>query len=140
MSTLEHAGPDAGTWKELSIGFDEAVSRLPEVLQREGFGIVTQMDVRETFKNKLGIDFRRYRIFGACSPSFAHQALTHTPQIGVLLPCNVVIYEQDDGGCMMGVIDPMQTVGKSQSAGQLGELAATVGEKLTRVLQSIDAK
>jgi uncharacterized protein (DUF302 family) len=126
-----------GTWKKLEIGFDDAVARLPEVLQAEGFGVVTQIDLQQTFKAKLGIDFRRYRIFGACNPSFALQALVADPHVGLLLPCNVVLYERDDKATVLGVIDPMQQLGASD--GHLGDLAKTIGERLERVATALAA-
>lgn len=125
-----------GTWKQLKIGFDAAVARLPEVLQAEGFGVITQIDLQQTFKAKLGIDFRRYRIFGACNPSFALEALVADPHVGLLLPCNVVLYERDDKAAVLGVIDPLQQLGASD--GHLGELAKTIGERLERVAEMLD--
>jgi uncharacterized protein (DUF302 family) len=121
-------------WTELSIGFDEAVTRLPDALKKEGFGVITQIDMKETFKAKLGVDFRRYRIFGACNPSFALTALTKDPHVGVLLPCNVVLYETDSGKAAVGAIDPMQTLAASTEGAGLSELARDVGVRLERVL------
>ena len=126
-----------GSWKQLKIGFDDAAARLPEVLQAEGFGVITQIDLQQTFKAKLGIDFRRYRIFGACNPSFALQALLADPHVGLLLPCNVVLYERDDKAAVLGVIDPVQQLGASD--GHLGEIAKTIGERLDRVAKNLDA-
>ena len=128
MST-EIAG--RGTWTELKIGFDAALARLPEALQTEGFGVITQIDLQQTFKAKLGIDFRRYRIFGACNPSFALEALVADPHVGLLLPCNIVIYERDDKVAVLGVIDPMRQLGASD--GHLGNLAKTITARLERV-------
>src|SRR5689334_11774272 len=115
-----------GHWKDLSISYEEALLRLPDALKKEGFGIITQIDIQETFKAKLNIDFRRYRIFGACNPSFAHTALENDPRVGVLLPCNVVLYEKDDGKAVVGAIDPMQTLGGSGEGGVLADLARDV--------------
>lgn len=95
---MPHATDSAhGHWHDLKNSYDEALARLPDALKQEGFGIITQVDIQEVFKTKLGIDFRRYRIFGACNPSLAHRALQSDPRVGVLLPCNVVLYEKDDG-------------------------------------------
>jgi len=137
MATQDDLGH--GRWKDLSIGFEEALARLPEALKKEGFGIITQIDIQETFKAKLGADFRRYRIFGACNPSFAHAALQKDPRVGVLLPCNVVLYEKDDGKAVVGAVDPMQTLGASGDAGGLADLARDVGERLERVLAGLPA-
>ncbi len=126
-----------GSWKDLSISFDEAVSRLPEALKREGFGVITQIDMQETFKAKLGVDFRRYRIFGACNPTLAHKVLQWDPRVGVLLPCNVVLFERDDGKAVVGAVDPMQTLGAGVDGGELADLARDVGARLERVLASL---
>ena len=128
-----------GHWKQLSIGYEEALARLPDALKKEGFGIITQIDMQETFKAKLGVDFRRYRIFGACNPSFAHAALLKDPRVGVLLPCNVVLYEKDDGKAVVGAVDPMQTLGASGEAGGLADVAREVGARLERVLADLPA-
>ena len=88
---------DPGTWKELHMSFDAAVEQLPGALQAEGFGVITQIDLQQSFKAKLAVDFRRYHIFGACNPALALEVVTNAPQFGVLLPCNVVVYERDDG-------------------------------------------
>jgi len=125
-----------GAWKRLKIGFDEAAARLPDALQGEGFGVITQIDLQQTFKAKLGIDFRRYRIFGACNPSFALQAVVADPHVGLFLPCNVVLYERDDKTAILGVIDPMQQLGASD--GHLADVAKAIGERLQRVARALD--
>lgn len=135
MATEKSRAP--GHWKELSLRYEDALARLPEMLKKEGFGIITQIDLQETFKAKLGVDFRRYRIFGACNPSFAHAALEKDLRVGVLLPCNVVLYEKPDGTAVVGAIDPMQTLGATASAGGLADLARDVGERLDRVLAEL---
>jgi uncharacterized protein (DUF302 family) len=129
--------PARGHWKALSISYEEAFSRLPEALKKEGFGIITQIDIQETFKAKLGVDFRRYRIFGACNPSFAHAALQKDPRVGVLLPCNVVLYEKHDGKAVVGAVDPMQTLGASGESDGLADVAREVGARLERVLADL---
>jgi len=124
----------AGNWKSLAIPYDEALARLPDALKKEGFGIITQIDMKETFKAKLGADFRRYRILGACNPTFAKQALEADPHLGVLLPCNVVLYEQDDGTAVVGSVNPMQTLGAHAETPALAALASEVGARLERAL------
>ena len=125
-----------GSWKDLSISYEEALSRLPEALKKEGFGIITQIDMQETFKAKLGVDFRRYRIFGACNPSLALAALQKDPHVGVLLPCNVVLYESDNGKAVVGTVDPMQTLGSGEGGGQT-DVARDVRARLERVLADL---
>ncbi len=126
-----------GTWRALRISFDAAIERLPPALQAEGFGVITQIDLQQTFKAKLGVDFRRYRIFGACSPAFALKAVEFDPRAGLLLPCNVVLFEGDDGIAVLGIIDPVQQLGAS--SGPLADLAREIGERLTRVAQHLDS-
>lgn len=128
-----------GHWKDLSISYEEALARLPEALKAEGFGIITQIDIQETFKAKLGVDFRRYRIFGACNPSFAHAALLSDPRVGLLLPCNVVLYEREDGKAVVGAVDPMQTLGAGGESSGLAAVAREVGVRLERVLSVLAA-
>ena len=130
---------ERGHWKELRIGFDEAVTRLPEALQAEGFGILTQIDVQQTLKAKLGVDFRRYRIFGACNPAFARQALETDLRVGVLLPCNVALYERDDRTAVLCMIDPIARLGASEDP-QLAGLARSVDERLQRVMNAFVAE
>ncbi len=131
------SGLARGNWKELPIGYEEALARLPDALKREGFGIITEIDLKETFKAKLGVEFRHYKIIGACNPSFAHTALLKDPRVGVLLPCNVVLYEKDDGKAVVGAVDPMQTLGAGAEGADLADLARDVGARLERVLAAL---
>jgi uncharacterized protein (DUF302 family) len=112
--------------------FDEVLEKIPEVLKTEGFGVLTRIDVTATMKAKLGIDFRRYQILGACNPTLAHEALTQDLAVGVLLPCNVTVYEADDRSVVVTAVDPVQTL-----AGQdprFREVATKVREKLQRAV------
>ena len=121
--------------KELQVGYDEALARVPEALKSEGFGILTEIDVAQTLKAKINVDFRRYKILGACNPPLAHAALTTMLEGGVMLPCNVVVYEGDDGKAVVLAIDPVQTVAAAQPA--LMKMATTVRDKLARVLEKL---
>jgi uncharacterized protein (DUF302 family) len=136
-NTESNEQANRGTWRPLRIGFDAATERLPQALQAEGFGVITQIDLQQTFKAKLGADFRRYRIFGACNPTFALKAVEVDPRAGLLLPCNVVIFERDDGIAVLGVIDPVQQL--NAPPGPLAELAHEIGARLTRVGQSLSS-
>jgi uncharacterized protein (DUF302 family) len=127
-----------GTWKELRVSFEVAVERLPQALQTEGFGLITQIDLQQTFQAKLGVGFRRYRIFGACNPEFALKAVETDPRAGLLLPCNVVLFERDDDRAMLGIIDPVQQLNAPD--GPLGELALELGKRLARFAQQLDAQ
>ncbi|HEY5377559.1 MAG TPA: DUF302 domain-containing protein [Polyangiaceae bacterium] len=126
-----------GNWRKLAIGYDEALARLPDALKAEGFGIITQIDIQETFKAKLGVDFRRYRIFGACNPNLAHAALQLDLRVGVLLPCNVALYEESGGQAVVGAVDPMQTLAGAAESAELAELARNVSTKLERALAQL---
>ena len=124
-----------GMHRVLDARYDEVLERLPAALGEEGFGVLSEIDVGQTLKKKLNVDFRRYRIFGACNPSFAHQALQMELDIGVLLPCNVVAYERDDGKTVVIAVDPLQSIGSfAEGDERLLGVARTVREKLTRVL------
>lgn len=125
-----------GIWRDLSRDWDEVNRRLPEALAREGFGVITKIDLQETFAAKLGVESRRYRIFGACNPKLAHEAIGRDPRVGVLLPCNVVLYERDDGRVVAGAIDPLESIGGAEG---FAEMAADVRARLERVLASLDA-
>jgi uncharacterized protein (DUF302 family) len=125
-----------GTWRALRVSFEVAAERLPQALQAEGFGIITQIDLQQTFKAKLGVDFRPYRIFGACNPTFALKAVETDPRAGLLLPCNVALFEQGDRTAMLGIIDPVQQLNAPE--GPLAEIAEEIGERLARVAQKLD--
>jgi uncharacterized protein (DUF302 family) len=126
-----------GMWRPLRVSFAAAAERLPQALQTEGFGIITQIDLQQTFKAKLGVDFRQYRIFGACNPTFALKAVETDPRAGLLLPCNVVLFERDDRTAVLGIIDPVQQLNAPD--GPLAEIAKEIGERLARVAQKLDA-
>ncbi len=124
-----------GIRKDLSISYDDAVARIPEALKTEGFGVLTEIDVAATLKAKLGVEFRRYKILGACNPTLAHEALGAMLEIGVMLPCNVVVYERDGGGATVIVVDPMQTMAAQDGA--LASIAVQVRSRLVRVLENL---
>lgn len=121
--------------RELTIGFDEALARIPDALKAEGFGVLTKIDVRETLRQKLGVEFQPYTILGACNPTLAHRALQAVLDVGVLLPCNIVVYERD-GRAIVNAIDPMQTIATRSEV--LRPIAEEVRIRLTRVLDNLN--
>jgi uncharacterized protein (DUF302 family) len=118
--------------KHTASTYEEVLQKVPDLLKAEGFGVLTQIDVKDTLKQKLGVDFRRYKILGACNPPLAHRALTAELEIGVMLPCNVIVYEGDDGKAVVVAVDPMQTVAAGNE--KLASIAGDVRERLSRVL------
>ena len=128
---------DIGIKRDLSLSYDEALDRLPKALGNEGFGVLTEIDVGAVLKKKLDLDFRKYKIFGACNPKLAYRALEHSLSIGVLLPCNVVVYENDGGAATVVAVDPMQTIA-SASGPHVEEIAGEVSSRLQRVLESLE--
>jgi len=126
-----------GLRKTLRATYDEALVRVPEALKSEGFGVLTEIDVQSTLKQKLGVDFRRYKILGACNPPFAHEALTAELEIGLMLPCNVVVYEGDDQQAVVLAIDPTTTMAGTGNP-KLVELAGKVRDKLARALSKLE--
>lgn len=126
-----------GLRKDTNATFDEALTRVPEALMSEGFGVLTEIDIQGTLKAKLGVEFRRFKILGACNPPFAHQALSADLEAGLLLPCNVVVYEGDDQRAVVLAVDPTKTVAAMGNP-ELTRLAGAVKEKLTRALARLD--
>lgn len=125
-----------GMEKTLSVSYEQALSGVPEALKAEGFGVLTEIDVQQTLKNKLGADFRRYKILGACNPPFAHRALSADLRAGLMMPCNVIVYEDDAGKARVLAVDPVQAVaGFDDPAMQA--LAEELRQKLGRVLEAL---
>jgi len=127
-----------GFFVSFSGTFDEAIEQVTEALKAEGFGVLTEIDVKATLKEKLGIDYRPYRILGACNPPFAHQALQAEPDIGLLLPCNVVVREEIDGGITIGFMDPEAVLDLVPKAG-IADLAHEVKARLERVRDAMSS-
>lgn len=123
-----------GIQKRVSISYDAVLAKLPEALKSEGFGVLTQIDVRDTLREKLGVEFRRYKILGACNPALAHRALQAELGIGVMLPCNVTVYE-DGEGAVVTAVDPMQTIASADEG--LRPIAEEVRAKLARVVERL---
>jgi uncharacterized protein (DUF302 family) len=122
--------------KRLDVPFDQAVTRVTEALKGEGFGVLTDIDVKATLKAKLGEDFRPYRILGACNPQLAYRALKLEDKIGTMLPCNVLVQQHADGGVEVSAVDPiasMQAIGNPD----LAEVAREVQARLKRIVEGL---
>ncbi|RAI46187.1 DUF302 domain-containing protein [Rhodoplanes roseus] len=120
----------------LRSSFDDAVAKTTAALKEEGFGIITEIDVKETLKRKLDVDFRRYKILGACNPKLAHEALKLEDKVGTMLPCNVIVQELGSGQVEVAAIDPvasMQAIGNPE----LEKKAQTVRQKLQQVIERL---
>ena len=124
-----------GITKQVDVDFDKAVQEIRDALAEEGFGILTEIDVKATLKKKLGVTYDNYIILGACNPSLAYEALQAEKQIGLLLPCNVVVYE-DDGNVFVAAIKPEVAMSMVDNA-ELKRIAEQAEEKLTRVIDSL---
>lgn len=122
--------------KTLDLGFDETITRVTEELGKEGFGILTEIDVKETLKKKLDVDFRRYRILGACNPPFAYKALQVEDKIGTMLPCNFIVQETKDGKTEVSSINPMVSMQNVKNP-ELEKVAQQISEKLNRVMDNV---
>lgn len=124
-----------GISKEVDLSFEEAIEKVKEELQKEGFGILTEIDVKKTLKEKLNVDYDNYIILGACNPPFAYKALQAEKEIGLLLPCNVIVYSQN-GKTFVSTINPSVAMSMIDSQ-ELNEMAQEIGEKLKKVIENI---
>lgn len=122
--------------QKLSASYADAVARVKEQLKKEGFGILTEIDVKQTLKKKLDVDFRNYCILGACNPPFAYKALQAERNIGLLLPCNVVVQESEGGIVEISAIDPIAAMQKTDNP-KLEEVASEIKARLAKVLGSL---
>lgn len=120
--------------KITSLGYEQALARAQEELKKEGFGIITEIDVRETLKKKINVDFRPYKILGACNPTFAHQALLTEKNIGVMLPCNVTVQQLDDGRVEVSAINPMENM-KTVGNPALEAIGVDVAARLEAIIK-----
>lgn len=122
--------------KTTSYTFDEVVAKVIDELKKEGFGVLTEIDIQEKLKEKLGVDFRKYKILGACNPQFAHKALQEEDKIGVMLPCNVIIQETTKGTVEVAAIDPVASMLAIENPG-LKNLADEIQMKLKNVIERL---
>lgn len=123
--------------KTVNDNFDQAIEKVTEELKKEGFGILTEIDVKETFKKKLDKDFRKYRILGACNPNMAFQAIEAESRIGTMLPCNVIVQELENGKTEVTAVDPVASM-QAVENNSLGPIAKQVREKLQKVIGNLN--
>ncbi len=122
--------------KKITMNFEEAIARVTEELKKEGFGILTEIDVKDTLKKKLNVDFHKYRILGACNPPFAYRALQTEPHIGVMLPCNVIVQELEDGKIEVAAVDPLASMQSIQNS-ELQTIAVEIQLKLKKAIELV---
>ena len=122
--------------KTIDGDFDEAIEKVTEKLKNEGFGVLTEIDIKATLKKKLDVDFYNYRILGACNPPFAYKALQAEDKIGAMLPCNVIVQEKEPGKIEISAVDPVASMQSVSNEG-LGEIATQIREKLKHVIDSL---
>ena len=120
----------------LDCSFDDAITRVTAELKKEGFGVLSEIDVQAALKKKLGVDFKKYKILGACNPPFAYQALQTEEKIGTMLPCNVIVMEKDNGQIEVAAIDPIASM-QAIANPQLQGIADQVQAKLKKVIASL---
>jgi len=120
----------------LSTSYENAISKVTDALKEEGFGVLTEIDVKATLKKKLNVDFRKYVILGACNPPYAHRTLQADLDVGLLLPCNVIVYETDDKKAYVSVLNPVSALEVIKSE-ELRKIAKEVSEKLKRVVDKV---
>ncbi|HBQ60355.1 MAG TPA: hypothetical protein DD671_12230 [Balneolaceae bacterium] len=124
------------TSKKVKLSFDQAIAKVTELLKEEGFGVLTEIDVKDTLKKKLDVDFKKYRILGACNPNFAHVALQAEDKIGVMLPCNVIVEEHEDGTVEVSALNPVASM-QAVTNDDLHPIAGQVRDKLDKVIGNL---
>ena len=123
----------------LNSSYEDAITAVTEELKKEGFGVLTEIDVKATLKKKLDVDFRPYKILGACNPNLAHKALSLVPQIGLMLPCNVTVSQEADGRTLISIVNPQQMLGVVDHP-ELEAVACDAEERLRRVASALEGR
>lgn len=122
--------------KTLKGDFKEVINKVTEELKKEGFGIISEVDMKEKFREKLDIDFRNYTILGACNPKLAHEAIGKESRIGVMLPCNILVQDQEEGTVDVSAVNPLTSIGSVKNA-ELESIAEQVNGKLKKVMDNL---
>ncbi|WKV07885.1 DUF302 domain-containing protein [Thermoanaerobacterium sp. CMT5567-10] len=126
---------DLDITKEVPYSFAEALEKVKEVLKEVGFGILVEIDMKDTIKKKTGKDMMNYVILGACNPTYAYEVLNIDPSVGLLLPCNVIVYEKSDGSVVVSAIDPLKAIVSNDE--KLSKIAAEVSDKLKKAIDML---
>ena len=132
---MSQASVEYGFRTHINLPYEQAIEQVTAALKEEGFGVLTEIDVKATLKKKLNVDFRKYLILGACNPALAHHALNTELEIGLLLPCNVIVYEEDDAS-VVSIVDPIAMLGVSDNP-TLGPIADEARKRLQRVVEAL---
>ncbi|MEX2595556.1 MAG: DUF302 domain-containing protein [Salibacteraceae bacterium] len=122
--------------KKVELPFEQAITKVTELLKEEGFGVLTEIDVKDTLKEKLDVDFKKYRILGACNPTFAHKALQAEDKIGVMLPCNVIVEEHENGTVEVSAVNPVASM-QAVTNDDLHPIAGQVRDKLNKIISNL---
>lgn len=128
---------DYGIRRTVPFGYEEALERTRRALQAEGFGVLTEIDMREKLQEKLGVEYRQYMILGACNPPLAYKALQAEPEVGLLLPCNVIVYDAGDGRSTVAAVDPDAMLGVVGENAAMAEVARDARARLERAIAAI---
>jgi len=122
--------------KKVPYSFDDAIDRTKAALKENGFGVLTEIDIKNTLKEKIGVDFRKYRILGACNPGYAHKALSAEGHIGLMLPCNVIVQEHENGDVEVSAIDPVESMAAVKNEALIG-VAGSVQDLLKKTVDQL---
>lgn len=123
--------------RKLKISFDEVVQKITENLQQQGFGIITSIDLKDTLKQKLNVNFRKYKILGACNPELAYKAVSLQSHIGLMLPCNIIVQDHENGEVEVSAISPLQTIDKATATPQLNSITHEVANRLRNAVDNL---
>ncbi|HEY5749846.1 MAG TPA: DUF302 domain-containing protein [Chryseolinea sp.] len=123
--------------RKLALPFQDVLEKVTKTLQQQGFGIITTIDVKDTFKQKLNVDFRNYKILGACNPQFAYKAISLESHLGIMLPCNVVVQEHENGEVEVTAVNPLESLDKGMGTPLLNDLALEVGNRLRTAIDDL---
>lgn len=123
--------------RKLRLPFDDVIGKITQTMKHQGFGIITTIDVKDTLKQKLNLDFRNYKIFGVCNPEYAYKAISLESHIGVLLPCNIVVQEHENGEVEVSAINPMETIDKVSDTTELTQIASEITSRIRAALDEL---